>query len=330
MRLEAPDEIVRRTIVDNGWLLDRTDATALRLDAYDERDGHIVEGVLRSDQGDWYPIEAGVPCLLRGPLRPDSVDFQNRHALPPAADRGEVDAAAEHVSTIDTFSDKWKRFRNYGMDPAHQNFLFDWYCKKLGVADQNALAAFYRAKQMILEVGAGSGFNSRFMAQQTAGHVVVADISQAAETAYENTWDLPNCHVLRADLMDLPLPDAAFDLIMADGVLHHTPNTRHAVGPSTRSWHPAASFSSTFTSRWVRRDNSVTDTCATSLRSCRSINATRRAKPSPNWDASSRAGRQGTPQESDSGPGDSGGNAQCTATDLLQFRQVFLERCLRF
>ncbi|HUS39612.1 MAG TPA: class I SAM-dependent methyltransferase, partial [Pirellulales bacterium] len=164
------------------------------------------------------------------------------HALPPAADRGEVDAAAEHVSTIDTFSDKWKRFRNYGMDPAHQNFLFDWYCKKLGVADQNALAAFYRAKQMILEVGAGSGFNSRFMAQQTAGHVVVADISQAAETAYENTWDLPNCHVLRADLMDLPLPDAAFDLIMADGVLHHTPNTRHAVRALYQKLAPGGQF----------------------------------------------------------------------------------------
>jgi SAM-dependent methyltransferase len=34
---------------------------------------------------------------------------------------------------------------------------------------------------------------------------------------------------VQADLMDAPFADSTFDIIVADGVLHHTPNTRDAV-----------------------------------------------------------------------------------------------------
>jgi SAM-dependent methyltransferase len=67
------------------------------------------------------------------------------------------------------------------------------------------------------------------MAEHTRGTVIAADISAAAHTTYRNTRHLANCHVIQADLMDLPLPDGAFDFVIADGVLHHTPDTRRAV-----------------------------------------------------------------------------------------------------
>jgi len=80
-----------------------------------------------------------------------------------------------------------------------------------------------------LEVGPGSGFNTRFIAEHCRGQVYALDISDAAFTTFENTSDLPNCTVVQADLMDAPFQDEFFELIIADGVLHHTPNTRDAV-----------------------------------------------------------------------------------------------------
>jgi SAM-dependent methyltransferase len=212
----------------------------LQLTEYDRRDGHVVEGLLVNGAG-WYPIERGVPCFLRGPLRPDTGDFCRRHGLP-AEERPAVEGSADHAQTVDTFSDKWRRFRNYGMEESHREFLFQWYCKKLGVADLPALQAFYRGKQRILELGPGSGFNTRFMAEHCGGSVVAVDISDAAYTTFDNTRDLSNCHVLRADLMDLPLADGSFDFIIADGVLHHTPNTRAAVEALVRKLQPGGQF----------------------------------------------------------------------------------------
>ena len=59
-------------------------------------------------------------------------------------------------------------------DPQHKEFLFEWYCKKFGLPDQNALAAFYRDRKRVLEVGPGSGFNTRFIAEHCDGQVFAA------------------------------------------------------------------------------------------------------------------------------------------------------------
>jgi SAM-dependent methyltransferase len=128
------------------------------------------------------------------------------------------------------------------MEPGHQEFLFDWYCKKLGLANLAELKAFYRGKNLILEVGPGSGFNTRFMAEHTRGTVIAADISEAAYTTHENTRDLANCHVVQSDLMELPFQDHLFDFVIADGVLHHTPDTRKAVATLYRKVKPGGQF----------------------------------------------------------------------------------------
>ena len=81
----------------------------------------------------------------------------------------------------------------------------------------------------MLECGPGSGFNTRFIAEHCPGQVFALDISAAAFTTFENTRYLPNCTVVQADLMEAPFHDGCFDFIIADGVLHHTPDTRAAV-----------------------------------------------------------------------------------------------------
>ncbi len=246
----------------------RVGGRPLRCQAFSWQEDHVMEGVLRDDAGTWYAIERGVPCFLRGVMRPDESDFARRHGLdyrrpaeapPPAA---KTDAADGQARTAATFSDKWRRFRDYGMEPSHQEFLFAWYCKKLGLPDVETLRAFYRGKQRILEVGPGSGFNCRFMAENTAGEVFAADISEAADTTFENTRHLPNVTAIRADLMDLPFPDDYFDFIVANGVLHHTPDTRRAVKRSIANWRRAGSSSSMSIAKWGRHASSATGTSA--------------------------------------------------------------------
>jgi len=202
---------------------------------------HIIEGVLRAADGRWVPIIEGVPSFLTGVLQRDLTSFAHKHGLP-WQETAARDAAAEQAKTNESFSDKWTRFKNYGLEPKHQEFLYGWYCKKFGLKDQDELKAFHAKRKRILECGPGSGFNSRFMAEQTKGEVFALDISAAAMTTFGNTRDLHNCTVVQADLMEAPFPDNHFDFIIADGVLHHTPDTRSAVEALYRKLEPGGQF----------------------------------------------------------------------------------------
>lgn len=212
------------------------------LEIFEEKDGHVNEGVIRIDDANWFPIVAGVPCFLTGPMKPDFSDFAKAHNLPTSQDGPTRDAAAEQVKTNETFSDKWTRFKNYGHDPKHQEFLFGWYLKKFGLDDLSELKAFYNEKSRILECGPGSGFNTKFMSENCSGEVFALDVSDAAFTTFENTQELTNCTVVQADLMLAPFRDEYFDFIIADGVLHHTPNTKEAVQALYKKVKPGGQF----------------------------------------------------------------------------------------
>lgn len=197
----------------------------LSLDVVAEADGHVVEGVLRG-AGEWYPVIDGLPIFPSEALRPDLAAFAARHGL--TAPAFAPDVSGQSV-TNQTFSDKWRRFRNYGLEPEHKPFLQGWYVKKFGLSGVDELPRFYGRRRRILEVGPGSGFHSRMMAEMSEAEVFACDISDGADTTYANTRDHARVHVVKADLFAAPFADASFDFIVADGVLHHTPSTKGAL-----------------------------------------------------------------------------------------------------
>lgn len=213
----------------------------LSLDSFSSDGPHILEGVLRTRSGIWTPIIDGVPSFVTGVLQRDLSGFAKRHGLPHQTTSAR-EAAHEQAKTNETFSDKWRRFKNYGLEPQHEEFLFGWYCKKFGLATRKDLQDFYTKKHRVLECGPGSGFNTKFIAEHCPGDVFALDISDAAFTTFSNTRHLSNCTVVQADLMDAPFPDAYFDFIIADGVLHHTPDTRAAVEALYRKLAPGGQF----------------------------------------------------------------------------------------
>ena len=80
----------------------------------------------------------------------------------------------------------------------------------------------------ILDIGCGTGRFSQVLATWGAAVVVAVDLSYAIDIAYANLQESKNVIFVQADMMALPFEPETFDIILAWGVLHHTPDTRQA------------------------------------------------------------------------------------------------------
>lgn len=81
---------------------------------------------------------------------------------------------------------------------------------------------FFRGK-VVLEGGCGKGRHTQLAASWGAKEVIGIDLSAAVETAFAATRDLPNAHIIQADIYNLPL-SRSFDYAFSVGVLHHLPD----------------------------------------------------------------------------------------------------------
>ena len=82
--------------------------------------------------------------------------------------------------------------------------------------------------KVVLDLGSGTGRFTRILQAWNARHVVAVDMSQAIDVTVENTKAQPNTTYIQADLMKLPFGEGEFDIVLAWGVLHHTPSTKKA------------------------------------------------------------------------------------------------------
>lgn len=82
----------------------------------------------------------------------------------------------------------------------------------------------------ILEAGCGTGQLGIFLSigGRTVVGVDLSSASLALATEFKRRHRLQNCNFLQADLFDLPLKSASFDLVISKGVLHHTADARAA------------------------------------------------------------------------------------------------------
>jgi len=87
----------------------------------------------------------------------------------------------------------------------------------------------------VLEVGVGLGTDFVQFARAGANlHGI--DLTNAAVDLVRRRLELQGGHaeVVVADAESLPYDDASFDLVYSWGVLHHTPDTRRAIGEVRR------------------------------------------------------------------------------------------------
>ncbi|MFQ5887595.1 MAG: methyltransferase domain-containing protein, partial [Candidatus Hydrothermarchaeales archaeon] len=115
----------------------------------------------------------------------------------------------EEKSTAKRFGYEWKKFPE--LSSAYERQFLDW----ISPIDRD----FFEGK-MVLDAGCGKGRHVYLASHFGAKMVVGMDVSEAIRVAYANTKDLPNVHLIQADIYHPPLKKA-FDYIYSIGVLHH-------------------------------------------------------------------------------------------------------------
>jgi SAM-dependent methyltransferase len=107
------------------------------------------------------------------------------------------------------------------------------------------------AGRLVLDAGCGGGRYARLLGRHGA-RVVGVDLSSAVDKAAELCAELPEVAIVQADLLDLPVAEAAFDLVYSIGVLHHTPDPRRAFAQIARRVQPGGLLAV-----WLYRRNTV-------------------------------------------------------------------------
>lgn len=164
--------------------------SGFRCDASEKSGDEILTARLSCIKcGDSYPVIRGVPRIM------------------PKLSRVE-----QH--TASAFGYEWKNFReHYGY---YERQFLSWI--------EPVKPDFFRGR-VVMDAGCGMGRNLYYAAKYGAKEAIGVDFSEAVDSAYQLVKDLPNAHVVQADIYSLPFRND-FDYIFSIGVLHHLPNPR--------------------------------------------------------------------------------------------------------
>lgn len=128
------------------------------------------------------------------------------------------------LETVATFAHKWAH-NVTAMREERTRIANAWFHERFGFDNEDELCKFLSRKKRILDAGCGLG-NLTVLFARLAPHAEVwgVDLSEAVHSVQhaKNIW------LVQGDITQLPIR-GNFDLIVSDGVLHHTADTKHAM-----------------------------------------------------------------------------------------------------
>lgn len=147
--------------------------------------------------------------------------------------------SAAQKQTEATFSYKWAKRDTFEGEVV--NHVRRWAIEKYGDVVNAPWFHATSERPIVLDAGCGAAltglalFNGAFQRM----HYLGADISDAVDVAKVRFAERGDpVEFIQADLNDLPLPDNSVDLILSEGVLHHTDDTAAALGQIVRHLKP--------------------------------------------------------------------------------------------
>lgn len=133
--------------------------------------------------------------------------------------------------TAENFGEQWLEFDHVA--DHHEKQFLDWIAP---------VTPGFVSGKTVIEGGCGKGRHTRLIGEWGAKAIVGVDLSVAVEAAYRNTRDLPNVHIIQADIYQLPLKPE-FDYAFSVGVLHHLPNPREGFASLVKHVRPGGAIS---------------------------------------------------------------------------------------
>jgi ubiquinone/menaquinone biosynthesis C-methylase UbiE len=121
--------------------------------------------------------------------------------------------------TVDSFGEEWSKF-NY-FDSGEIENIGNEYFDIIDFSKFNKDAT-------VLDVGCGTGRWSVYLSSKVS-NIYAMDPSKAIYSAANLTKDIPNIHLIKASVENIPYEDNTFDLVISLGVLHHIPDTQKAL-----------------------------------------------------------------------------------------------------
>lgn len=146
--------------------------------------------------------------------------------------RAEDLSQSDQAQTRDMFGFKWAKQDTYAsreVADAQVAWLDSRYGGKNLLQHLGSTAV---DMPLVLDAGCGSGFSGKLLFRELFKNIryVGADISTAVDIAAQDIAPLaPQSFFVQSDLMKLPFGGGAFDIVVSEGVLHHTPSTRAAL-----------------------------------------------------------------------------------------------------
>ena len=173
-------------------------AGALALSAGDmAADGHVMTGSLRCEScATSYAIQRGVPRLVARAL------------------------TQQVEATVDAFGWQWQQANRLIKDPRFSapDVFLDFI---------HPVTREWFEGKIVLDAGCGLGRFTSSAARFGARLVVGVDLSDAVDSAFDNTRQLDNVAIVQGDILRLPLAPR-IDYAFSVGVLHHTSDPRGA------------------------------------------------------------------------------------------------------
>lgn len=172
------------------YLCDPVDKSPLSLtDPVISQDGLIEAGWLVSTTGRRYPIVGGIPRFTQEDKRAESVE---------------------------SFGDEWNHFN---FDEFKLNWLNHTIKNTFGGPD------IFSGK-LVVDCGAGSGIQTRWMAEAGARHVIALELSHSVDGVMQkNLSGMPNVDIVQCSIDSPPIKDQCVNgIVICHNVIQHTPS----------------------------------------------------------------------------------------------------------
>jgi SAM-dependent methyltransferase/uncharacterized protein YbaR (Trm112 family) len=161
----------------------------------------VLEGTLAAADGRAFTISDGVPRMA------------------PA-----LESADEQSDTRTTFGAKWQTISDDERDRLAE-FQHRWFEQRFGFGDENGLAQSLNGAGWVIDAGTGPGIQAARLARVSQAHVVGMDLSESVVRARRTfALERENLDYVQGDILNPPFRPHTFDLVVADQVLHHTPD----------------------------------------------------------------------------------------------------------